>query len=126
MSLAVASLALLMAACSGSSATATPAPTSTPSPVPEPVYSEFTEQITVNSRDGVLFDLRLSHAVADTNGNRSLRDELEVLSPDKTEYQGIFPDGDAHLLIVSCFADDCQDSDQEATFTVRYNRVGGE
>jgi len=94
--------------------------------MPETVvtHSVFTEELIAVSQDGVLFDLKLSFAVADSDQDRSLRDEVNVESPDLVEYQGIFADGDSHLLIVSCFADDCQDADKTARFTVRYNKVG--
>lgn len=68
----------------------------------------------------MLFDLKLSLAVFDQNGANGRRDDAEVVSPDKTEYQGIFADGPGTLFIVSCLADVCQTDAKTATFEVTY------
>jgi len=78
------------------------------------------EHIEATSKDGVLFDLKLSLPVFDQNGTGGRRDDAEVITPDKTEYQGIFSDGPGTLLIVSCFADVCQADAKTATFEVHY------
>ncbi len=78
------------------------------------------EHIEATSKDGVLFDLKLALPVFDQNGAGGRRDDVEVISPDKTEYQGIFSDGTGTLLIVSCFADVCQTDARTATFEVHY------
>lgn len=72
------------------------------------------------TKDGVLFDIKLSLPVFDYNDSGSRRDDVEVITPDKTEYQGIFSDGPGTLLIVSCFADACQGDSKYATFEVHY------
>lgn len=78
------------------------------------------EQIEATSKDGVLFDLRLTLPVFDQNNSGSRRDDAEVVAPDKTEYQGVFSDGPGTLLIVSCFADTCQTDAKTAIFEVQY------
>ena len=78
------------------------------------------EHIEATSKDGVLFDLKLSLPVFDRNDAGGRRDDAEVITPDKTEYQGIFSDGPGTLLIVSCFADVCQADARTATFEVHY------
>lgn len=78
------------------------------------------EHIEATSKDGVLFDLKLILPVFDQNGTGGRRDDVEIISPDKTEYQGIFTDGPGTLLIVSCFADVCQTDAKTATFEVHY------
>ncbi len=87
---------------------------------PASAPSRFTEQIEAKSQDGVLFDIQLTYEVHDQNGNNSRRDDVEVLAPDLVEYQGLFPSGDGDLLIVSCFAPDCQDGDLTAIFEISY------
>lgn len=72
------------------------------------------------SKDGILYDIKLSLPVYDNNESGGRRDDIEVITPDKTEYQGIFSDGPGTLLIVSCFADACQDGSNTATFEVHY------
>ena len=78
------------------------------------------EHVEATSKDGVLFDLKLTLPVFDQDGSGSRRDDAEVVAPDKTEYQGIFGDGPGTLLIVSCFADVCQTDARTATFEVHY------
>ena len=82
--------------------------------------AQLTEQISASSTDGVLFDIKLSGTLHDSDGDGSFRDEIEVLSPDSVEFQGHFPSADGDLVIVSCFADECQTSDRSAVFNVRY------
>ena len=84
----------------------------------EPV--QVTEEIFASSVDGVLFDIKLSGSVADSDSDRSFRDEIEILSPGSTEFQGHFPAPGGDLLIVSCFASECQEGDGPVTFEVRY------
>ena len=81
---------------------------------------QVSETLEVTSKDGVLFDLKLALRVFDQNGSNGRRDDAEILTPDKTEYQGIFNDGPGTLFIVSCLADVCQGDDKTATFEVRY------
>lgn len=81
---------------------------------------QVVEHVEATSKDGVLFDIKLALPVFDHNGTGGKRDDAEVVSPDKTEYQGIFPDGSGTLLIVSCFADACQTDARTATFEVLY------
>ena len=107
--------------CGGSSADSevTDAPVSEATRVPSgPV--QVIEHVEASSKDGVLFDIKLALPVFDHNGAGGKRDDAEVVSPDKTEYQGIFPDGPGTLLIVSCFADVCQTDARTATFEIHY------
>ncbi len=109
------------AACGGSSTDSADAnsPVSEAAQMPSgPV--QVIEHIEATSKDGVLFDLKLTLPVFDQNGTGGRRDDAEVISPDKTEYQGIFSDGSGTLLIVSCFADVCQTDAKTATFEVHY------
>ncbi len=78
------------------------------------------EHIEATSKDGVLFDLKLALPVFDQNGANGRRDDVEIITPDKTEYQGVFADGPGTLFIVSCFADVCQTDAKTATFEVHY------
>ncbi len=94
------------------------APTAAVSQPSGPV--QVSESIEATSKDGVLFDLKLALPVFDQNGANGRRDDAEILSPDKTEYQGIFADGPGTLFIVSCLADVCQTDTKTATFEVTY------
>ena len=100
---------------SGGSGAATDEPAQVPS---GPV--RVIEHIEAASKDGVLFDLKLSLPVFDRNDSKSRRDDAEVVAPGKTEYQGIFNDGPGTLLIVSCFADVCQTDAKTVRFEVHY------
>ncbi len=82
--------------------------------------AQVTEEITASSTDGVLFDIRLSGSVHDSDGDGSFRDEIEVLSPGSVEFQGHFPGPGGDLVIASCFASECQTGERSATFSVRY------
>lgn len=109
--------ALVAAACSGSGEL-TATPTSEPPESTGPVQA--TEQVQASSGDGVLFDIKLSGSVFDSDGDGSFRDEIEVLAPGSVEFQGHFPAPDGDLLIASCFAPECQTRERSALFTVRY------
>lgn len=82
--------------------------------------AQVTEEILASSVDGVLFDLTLSGSLADSDGDRSFRDDIEFLSPGSVEFQGHFPSPVGDLVIVSCFAPECQEGDGPVTFEVRY------
>ncbi len=84
----------------------------------EPV--QVTEEILASSVDGVLFDIKLSGSVVDSDSDRSFRDDVEILSPGSTEFQGHFPGPTGDLVIVSCLAPECQEGDGPVTFEVRY------
>ena len=80
----------------------------------------ITEQIKASSTDGVLFDLKLTGTVLDSDSDGSFRDDIELVSPDSTEFQGHFPDPEGDMLIVSCFAPEGQTPERSATFEVSY------
>jgi hypothetical protein len=117
----IAAIALSAVACGGGGGgTGSSAP-----PTEEPVQIptgpiQVIEHIEATSIDGILFDLKLALPVFDQNGANGRRDDVEVITPDKTEYQGIFSDGPGTLFIVSCLADVCQTSAKTATFEVHY------
>ncbi|MDP6667125.1 MAG: hypothetical protein QF357_06960 [Dehalococcoidia bacterium] len=135
---AIVALALLLvgviAACgdsssdSGGSNSTSPGAASTDTPAPSPTTTDrvpsgpvrVVEHIEATSQDGVLFDLKLALPVFDQNGANGRRDDIEVVAPENTEYQGVFSDGPGTLLIVSCFADVCQADSRTATFEVMY------
>ena len=115
--------AVLLVACGGSDSSSSDSESAAPT---EPAVvipsgpAQVSESLEVTSKDGVLFDLKLALRVFDQNGSNGRRDDAEILTPDKTEYQGIFNDGPGTLFIVSCLADVCQGDDKTATFEVRY------
>ena len=111
----------LVTSCGGS----TDSPDDSDTPASEAVQIptgpiQAIEHVEATSKDGVLFDLKLKLPVFDHNSAGGRRDDAEVITPDKTEYQGIFADGPGTLLIVSCFADICQTDLKTATFEVHY------
>lgn len=78
------------------------------------------EQIEATSVGSILFDLKQSLPVFDQSGANGWRDDVEVIAPGKTEYQGIFADGPGTLFIVSCLADVCQTDAKTSSFEVHY------
>ena len=120
--LALMLLVSALSACGGSdtnSESDSAPPTQPPVQIPAgPV--QVIEHIEATSKDGVLFDLNLALPVFDQNGANGRRDDVEVITPGKTEYQGIFNDGPGSLFIVSCLADVCQTDAKTATFEVHY------
>lgn len=115
-----AALVMLAAACGGGDdASSSVPPTEEAVQVPAgPV--QVIEHIEATSVDGILFDLKLSLPVFDLNGANGRRDDAEIITPDKTEYQGVFADGPGTLFIVSCLADVCQTDAKTATFEIHY------
>ena len=108
-----AALLMLAAACGGGDDASSSVP-----PTEEAV--QVIEHIEATSVDGILFDLKLSLPVFDQNGANGRRDDAEIITPDKTEYQGVFADGPGTLFIVSCLADVCQTDAKTATFEIHY------
>lgn len=119
--LTLASTFSLIVACADSG-DPTPTTTSIPSPtvLAEAGPVQVTEEIRASSTDGVLFDIKLSGSVFDSDNDRSFRDEIELLVPGSVEFQGHFPSPDGDLVIASCFAQECQTDERSALFTVRY------
>ena len=114
-----------LSACAGSTESDSDSGSIAAPPTEEPVQIpagpiQAIEHIEATSKDGVLFDLNLALRVFDQNGVNGRRDDLTIITPDKTEYQGIFNDGPGTLLIVSCLADVCQTDAKTATFEVHY------
>jgi hypothetical protein len=123
MTLAIALVLLVVvAACSSSSEQGEIAgePTEAPAVQLPAGPTQVTERIEARSTDGILFDLKLALPVFDQNGANGRRDDVEVITPDKTEYQGVFANGPGTLFIVSCLADVCQTGAKTATFEVHY------
>ena len=115
----ITAVVLLAVACGGGDSDSSTPPTKEPVQIPVgPI--QVIEHIEATSVDGILFDLKLSLPVFDQNGANGRRDDVEVITPDKTEYQGIFADGPGTLFIVSCLADVCQTDAKTASFEVHY------
>ncbi|HIF72143.1 MAG TPA: hypothetical protein EYQ61_06285 [Dehalococcoidia bacterium] len=116
----LAALAMLAVACGGGDDPASSVPpTEEPVQIPEgPI--QVIEHIEATSVDGILFDLKLALPLFDQNGANGRRDDAEIITPDKTEYQGVFADGLGTLFIVSCLADVCQTDTKTATFEIHY------
>lgn len=115
----ITAVVLLAVACGGGNSDSSAPPTEEPVQIPVgPI--QVIEHIEATSVDGILFDLKLSLPVFDQNGANGRRDDVEVITPDKTEYQGIFADGPGTLFIVSCLADVCQTDAKTASFEVHY------
>jgi hypothetical protein len=114
-------LLLAFAACASSDDDGTTAtePTEAAAQVPSGP-TQVTERIEATSTDGILFDLKLALPVFDQNGANGRRDDVEIIAPDKTEYQGVFANGPGTLFIVSCLADVCQTDAKTATFEINY------
>lgn len=114
-----------LAACGGTTDSDTESgsiaapPTEPPAQIPAGSIQAI-QHLEATSKDGVLFDLNLALPVFDQNGKNGRRDDVEIITPGKTEYQGIFNDGPGTLLIVSCLADVCQTDAKTATFEVHY------
>jgi hypothetical protein len=106
-------------ACGGPDNSSSEPPTESPTQLPSGP-TRVSEQVEATSVDGILFDLKLALPVFDQNGANGRRDDAAVITPDKTEYQGIFADGPGTLFIVSCLADVCQTDSRTATFEVHY------
>lgn len=116
--LASAVLPMIVTAACGASGPAVPESTTSEAVHVPGGPVQVTERIDATSKDGVLFDIRLALSVFDHKNAGGKRDDAEVISPGKTEYQGIFPDGSGTLFIASCFAGVCQTGSNMATFEV--------